>query len=347
MIEIKEAPTQSEQEKFFLEIQEKIRDSVLRADQSLLAYEIKESVAEMHDQAALAVAPSSPNYTPLPDNLEDIIPASQKMAMLRMHEDHEETMARLISMYNKLNDDMFGDKVSSSSQALPDEDSVLKLLDEVVQHRADVIEKVHKAKQRALHHSSRVEEITVKPDRVERDIKEPITDSSTVASMREMIKMLETRVQTLEAELEEEHKISQDGLQEKDQAIERLKARLDAQNRETAETLRIAAGELADGAERVEDTRLHIAYLTIQLRNAKELAEARKFDTEKWVLRTDYEALQACMCFYVVCVRACVCVCVCVCVCDYMSCACVRACACVYVYVCVIIYVFVSVYVRA
>ena len=34
----------------------------------------------------------------------------------------------------------------------------------------------------------------------------------------------------------------------------------------------------------VEDTRLHIAKLTVQLRNARELAAARDLDSSNWVL---------------------------------------------------------------
>jgi myosin heavy subunit len=41
----------------------------------------------------------------------------------------------------------------------------------------------------------------------------------------------------------------------------------------------------------VEDTRLHIAKLTVQLRNAKELAAARDLDTSNWVRAADHHAL--------------------------------------------------------
>jgi hypothetical protein len=49
---------------------------------------------------------------------------------------------------------------------------------------------------------------------------------------------------------------------------------------------------IAESTSQVEDTKMHIAYLTLQLRNARELAAQRIFEAEKWISREDYEALE-------------------------------------------------------
>lgn len=297
-VEVKDTQPQSEKGQFFLELQEKIRESVLRADQSLLAYEIKETVAEKQEQAVLEGLPPSPHHTPLPENLDEIIPASEKLAMLNLNTHHEQSMVRLVNMYNSLNGELSADMLHVSSH-IPSEDVVLRLLDEVAEHRNNVIEKVNKAKERALLNTSLIQQASTQKEEIQIDVKELVTDNSNITGMRDIIKMLESRVQALENELEDEHKARHDLIEEKDRTIERLKDQVKTQNEETAGILEKTAGDLADSAERVEDTRLHIAYLSIQLRNAKELAESRTFDADKWVLRTDHEALQVDTCMHI------------------------------------------------
>ena len=63
--------------------QEQIREGVERADNALLKYEVKDKSMVRLEQAAEAARPHSAHQTPLPDDIEHIVPAAEKMAQLR------------------------------------------------------------------------------------------------------------------------------------------------------------------------------------------------------------------------------------------------------------------------
>ena len=116
--------------------QEEIREGVERADNALLQYEVKTDALDKLELAAESARPPSPHATPLPDNLDDIIPAAEQMAKERINESHEEAMRRLVDMYKSLNDEQTG--IFASQSTLPDEENVLLLLEEVASHRKEV-----------------------------------------------------------------------------------------------------------------------------------------------------------------------------------------------------------------
>lgn len=279
--------------RYFLELQEQIRESVSRADHSLLAYSIHEDAMERQARAADAHRPPSPHQTAIPDDLTEIVPAVEKMAMLRLNEGHEETMARLVKMYNSFSEsEGFGERLHSATEFLPNIEEINELLDEVAAHRESVVQKVLMVRKKAAENVFHSQELYAQEHEYDRARPTSPNDNVAHQASREQVKLLEERLLSLEQELEEEHRFREDEMQDKDRIIEKLKQQLQDQSVQQTMLLRKTAMELADSAESVEDTRLHIAYLSIQLRNAKELAEARAFDSQKWVLKTDYEILQ-------------------------------------------------------
>jgi len=294
----------------FKAIQKEIQESVERAEVKLTEYDIKESErAEQLELELADMAGSETELTMTPEDVQEMVPAASKAVLYQIAEAHDESMKTLLKRYKDLEPSVLGDPVELGP---PDtfmenfKDSQ-ELVDDVLAHRKMVEQKVEAARQTNLKHQQEkheqhlreLEEMGVDTENPVPAVSEPTTaggtgtgaDASKLKALDENRRVLQGRIKDLEAELSEEQQNYQIMEETKDELIEHLKVQLERSQAQMENILGATAHELADSSAAVEDTRLHIAYLTIQLRNARELADSRSLDVDKWVKRTDMEAV--------------------------------------------------------
>jgi hypothetical protein len=226
---------------------------------------------------------------------------------------HEDAMQKLITLYKVFDPGSLGDLVEAEpiDHFMDEFKSAQELVGEALAHRQKVQDKVEAAKAAVVAHQERIkeaertalEEMGIDADAISSPPATAFTAGNDVAEgadsklaqesriNKERIRLLEGRVKDLQAEISEEHVNYQDMQQAKDEQIDMLKLQIERSQEQMESVIGATAHELADSAAAVEDTRLHIAYLTVQLRNARELADARSFDVNKWVKRADHETV--------------------------------------------------------
>ena len=147
-------------------------------------------------------------------------------------------------------------------------------------------------RKKAIETAGNTKPVETESQKMLRELQKKEAESYSNAALKELCELHEKKIEDLENELLEENRVREEMITQKDATISFMKERMEQQNEDMQHMLQKTAFDLANSAENVEDTRVHIAYLSIQLRNAKELAASREFDPEKWVLKEDYELLQ-------------------------------------------------------
>jgi hypothetical protein len=294
----------------FKAIQKEIQESVERAEVKLTEYDIKESErAEQLELELAEMAGSETELTMTPEDVQEMVPAASKAVLYQIAEAHDESMKTLLKRYKDLEPSVLGDPVEPGppDTFMENFEDAQALVDDVLAHRKIVEQKVEAARQTNLRHQQEkheqhlreLEEMGVDTENPVPAVTEPTTaagtgtgaDASKLKALDENRRVLQGRIKDLEAELSEEQQNYQIMEETKDELIEHLKVQLERSQEQMENILGATAHELADSAAAVEDTRLHIAYLTIQLRNARELADSRTLDVDKWVKRTDMESV--------------------------------------------------------
>ena len=289
-----------------------IQESVERADTKLLEYEVVEK--EQDEQLQMELAAIADSYEPMltMDDVGEMIPAAGKEALYRVAAAHDESMKQLIGMYRDLDPASLGEKVeeAGTDDFMEAFASAHDLVNDVLAHRDVVQSKVEAAKASLHQHQENAraaelaefEEMGMDAEPSPGGLAGPSAPttaagaqdggggSTKVAALKDHIRLLEGRISDVQAELSEELQNFQVMEETKDEIIGTLSAQIEKFHEQMENVMGATAHELADSAAAVEDTRLHIAYLTIQLRNARELADARNFDVNKWVKREDLEA---------------------------------------------------------
>jgi len=288
-----------------------IQESVERADTKLLEYEVVEQEQSEQLKMELAAIEDSQELMLTMDDIGEMIPAAGKEALYRVAEAHDESMKQLIGIYRDLDPGTLGEKVeeAATDDFMEAFASAQDLVNDVLAHREVVQGKVEAAKASLQTHQenlraaelAELEEMGMDAEPTPGGLgtSAPTTAGGTqdggggstkIAALKEHIRLLEGRVGDLQAELSEEQQNFQDMEETKDGLISTLNMQIEKFHEQMENVMGATAHELADSAAAVEDTRLHIAYLTVQLRNARELADARNFDVNKWVKREDLEA---------------------------------------------------------
>ena len=294
----------------FKAVQKEIHESVERAEVKLTAYEIRETErAEQLEIELDQMAGSEAVLTLAPEDVQDMVPAASKAVLYQIAEAHDESMVTLLKMYKNLEPAVLGDPVEPGpvDTFMDNFQDAQTLVDDVLAHRKLVENRVEAARQTYLRHQQEMHEQEMRQlEEMGIDADNPMTagsadqtaaaggtgaDASKLKALDENRRVLNARIKDLEAELGEEQQNYQIMEETKDELISHLKLQLEKSQEQMENILGATAHELADSAAAVEDTRLHIAYLTIQLRNARELADSRNFDVDKWVKRTDMEAV--------------------------------------------------------
>ena len=305
-----EEPSEGSVTAQFKAIQKEIQESVERAEVKLTEYDIKESErAEQLELELAEMAGSETELTMTPEDVQEMVPAASKAVLYQIAEAHDESMKTLLKRYKDLEPSVLGDPVEPGppDTFMENFEDAQALVDDVLAHRKIVEQKVEAARQTNLRHQQEkheqhlreLEEMGVDTENPVPAVTEPTTaagtgtgaDASKLKALDENRRVLQGRIKDLEAELSEEQQNYQIMEETKDELIEHLKVQLERSQEQMENILGATAHELADSAAAVEDTRLHIAYLTIQLRNARELADSRTLDVDKWVKRTDMESV--------------------------------------------------------
>lgn len=225
--------------------------------------------------------------SPLPDDLTEVVPAAERFAMMQLGTLHSDNMSKLVDIYNKFEDFMAGD----DEKDVTSEHEVKEMFSELYAHRQAVVTKVEAARDAARAAADALMMPDDEPDTPVEELEADEPKDDAGPPLKEHIRHLESRIHDLQEELEEEHDNYQQMEDAKDQMIKSLRSQLIETQNQMQDLVGKTAHEIADSASQVEDTRLHIAYLTLQLRNAREMAAQRVFDAEKWISREDYEAL--------------------------------------------------------
>ena len=296
----------------FKAVQKQIQDAVERADEALLVYEVAETEKQEQLQIELDEQGSLSPLRLTEEDVDEMIPAGSKAAMYHAAAQHDDAMKKLLKIYRDLDPGAVGEPVDERVDDFMEQfKGAQELAGDVLAHRDVLQAKVTAAQERLLAHQ---EEVRLAERKAEEEMGldtevsassptargeavfagtagDPGADAHKVIELKKHVKMLETRVSDLQAEVSEEHERYQDMQESKDELIDAMKLQLSAANEQIESVMGATAHELADSAAAVEDTRLHIAYLTVQLRNARELADKRNFDVDKWVKKQDFEAV--------------------------------------------------------
>ena len=308
----KEEPPEGSMAAKFKIIQKEIQDAVERADQKLLEYDIfEQEKAEQHQIELTENSEAENTLTLSAEDVDNMIPAASKRAMYSVAESHEDAMGKLLRMYHDLDPASMGEPMDAApmDHFMDDFKSAQDLVNDVQAHREKVLQRVEAAQQSLVGYQEKLKEAELKELEelgmyVEPEIAPPMIqaatsgggdaapnrDASKVAAFKDHIRLLEGRVNDLQAEVSEEQEKYQEMEEIKDELISALKLQIERSHDQMEGVIHSTSHDLADSAAAVEDTRLHIAYLTVQLRNARELADSRNFDVDKWVPREDLEA---------------------------------------------------------
>eukprot|EP00961_Rhodomonas_salina_P121530 1636214-Rhodomonas_salina.4 len=125
--------------RLFHNIQNQIRESVERADQTLAEYDLQRPGSAMTEET------EEKPLSPLPDDLTEVVPAAERFAMMQLGTLHSDNMSKLVDIYNKFEDFMAGD----DEKDVTSEHEVKEMFSELYAHRQAVVTKVEAARDAA------------------------------------------------------------------------------------------------------------------------------------------------------------------------------------------------------